>query len=481
VNRRTLLTGLASGPVVLAGCLGASGDGSDPEDTSGGASEGSPFADGELEDPPREFVATLERPQYTLSAATQHPEVGRAPEPIDDLPDDAQNAIRTAVVEGSFETDAVGEDLAAGFRGTDHVRVDGTVHRVAHGLPVDVLGATEVPASEADPDRTIGLYDERLRTRGPDDGVTATAVRTVVTREGPTHETYRTPSLTDHLSEFIDAHDYVAYPDTGENGPDPEGYVELTLEREDPGAPYEVTTTPISPEERFGAAVTDLESLPDAVQDPLRALARERTQFRHEVPNALREAVRRDGYVRIVDDVFDLSISETDHDRLPLEVALSGVSTDGAGDDADEGRVGEVTVRIRNAGDDAIAVRSGAPRPLGVLGTTRVRSEDEDVSEAESESQGLLWTDAYESSQHVSIQDGSLSVNSIGLAFDLGPGDERTETYAVSRETPHPLLDDRWGFDPGEYVLEESVTFERGRSGDPERYPVRLRIGVPAA
>jgi hypothetical protein len=82
----------------------------------------------------------------------------------------------------------------------------------------------------------------------------------------------------------------------------------------------------------------------------------------------------------------------------------------------------------------------------------------------------LLWTDAYEESDHVTVEDGEVKmVHSIGLSTELGAGESTGRTFTL-RESAADL-------DPGAYVVEGAVGVDDSPGGS-GTFPYRVVFRV---
>ncbi len=460
MNRRTVLA--TAGIAAFAGCLSEfEGDPSESEADDG---------DDDRTPVPSTFEATLSFPEYILSVDSRPAESARESDRTDgtDLDEPAATAVETAIEDGEYETDEADDSLLEGLFGLQYVDHEGTVYDIAYTMPEYVLSGHDVPESEVDHDRTIASGDDTIRAIGPDNRETASAVTTVLAseRDGEASDReYRAPVLDDHLAEFLEEYEYVAYPGDGQNGPEPEGYVELELDYRDPGPPYTITATELTDEQRYGRTVVDIETYPEPTAEALRAAADRQPLRTDERPDGIDDVLDTDAYVRIDGDVYAVDLTTVDHDETPVALEITDVDPDDR----------SFTLEL-SADSEPAVLFGGAPAPFGLLGAYPVVDGEIDTSDGRK----ILWSDSYDKSDHVHVgeRDSGLEigVNDIGITTELDPDDPKRETYE---------LRERWGFEAGHYRLEDGLSIEQGSdreetSGfDTEPYPFVVSLAVP--
>ncbi|ADD07634.1 uncharacterized protein Nmag_4115 (plasmid) [Natrialba magadii ATCC 43099] len=478
MNRRTVLT--TAGLVAVAGCLSESSDPVTEDDPSESETDDGPGdSNGDDDDPadvPSTFDATLSYPEYVLSMNSQHADEA-GPNQITtatELETPIAGAVETAIDDGEYETDEADDTLLEELVGLQYVDHDGTIYDIAYTMPEYVVSGHDVPESEVDHDRTISAMDDTIRVLDVDNREIVTAVNTVLesfrgsdNEGGASDYDYRSTVLDEHLEEFLDEYDYVAYPSDGVDGPDPEGYIELERDHEDPGSPYTITATEVTDEQRYGRPVTDVESYSNPVVDALRAAADHGPLRTDKRPDGINAVLEEDAYVRVDGDVYDPTFETVDHDVVPIDLQITDV-------DPDERRF---TLEL-TAEDEPILVFSGAPEPFGILSAYPLIDGNIDADDG----RAILWTDTYEEDGHVHVGEGdgdpSIGVNDIGITTTLEPGESIHETYEIHEE---------WGFESGHYQLEDALSIEWGgdletpdSSPDSSSYPFVISLAVPA-
>ncbi|EMA33375.1 hypothetical protein [Halobiforma nitratireducens] len=456
----------------MPGCLS---DPADPSESADPATDDPATDDPDSDNEPPAFDATLSSPEYVLSVAGQHADEARSNQitAFADLQKPVADAVETAIADGEYETDEADDALLEGLFGLQYVERDGTVYDVEYEVPEHVVSGADVPESEVDHDRTISGMDDTIRVLGVDNQEIVSAVNTVLepargpdAEGGATGNDYRAPILDQHLDEFLEEYDYVAYPSDGEVGPEPEGYVELELAHEDPGPPYTVSATEVTEKQRYGRPVVDVGSYAEPAAATLRAAAERRPLYTDERPDGIGAALEGDAYVRIDDDVYDPTLETVDHDAVPIDLEITAVEPDDR----------TFTLEL-SADDEPVALFGDAPDPFGVLDAYPVADGDADATDG----RAILWTDTYEDDGHVHVgeYDGgpTISVNDIGITTHLEPGDTVTETYELRPE---------WGFEGGRYRLEDALSVEWGGdlegsdgSTDASAYPFAVSLSVP--
>lgn len=438
MQRRRLLATLGTAAVLLSGCLARQDDpaGSPADDTTTGATSTagtSPTTDGTAatDGDRRLTVSRVE----TFTYALRINDLGESPAgsipAVADL-DDRVRTVVEAALSGGYETDDPAGWLVEFVSGTRFVRgEEGRFYRLAHTLPRHTITAEpksedEVSGEVASPE----AYEEAVTH----DGVVMTGLARLAMRDGGVELVDVWPAL----QEFLESYDAVRY--RGD-------LLALSETVDDPGPPYTVTAEAASLDEVAGRDVWNAETADPAVQAVLREAGRTEGVYRlDESPAGLLEGL--DAHDRLYLDGRFFTTYVENRDSLP--VSLTATAPDPSLAD------GGATLRlaVRNEGDREIALSAGAPRPFGVLHYHPVGAPGRER---------LLWTDAYEESQHVYVEDGSISrVEDLAFEVAVGPGDEVFQTFTVGRR----------GLPAGEYVVEDDLGVEirddggSGEAGD---------------
>lgn len=430
------------------------------------------------------FSATLRFPDHLLSLDHQGADVAIPGVVTDfaDVPDRAGEALEAVIDAGTYETDDPEPALLEGVLGVQtvnglgvhhYVKYEGTVYDVDHTLPVYVVSGREVPESEIDPDRTVSLVDERILGSDVDNGEVDSAIPTVVEGRDDPHERnheYRAPVLEENLETFLERYEYVVYPGDEEDDLEPKWYVELELDREDPGPPYAVTAEEVPTERRYGRSVTEVSAYSDAAATALRRAAERPSTTPHPIddrPAGIDAVLEDDAYVRIDDDVYEPALETVDHDAVPVSLEVTAV-------DEDEHAF---TIAIEADGQPA-AITAWPPAPLGVL----VASPASDPDERDRESDREREREGESAGGRLRPSSGpSNPANDTPDTTRLEPGEPVTETYAVPVDEP--------SFGPGEYRVEPlpvppTVEWggdldERDGAAESSPYPFAVSLSVP--
>jgi hypothetical protein len=364
-------------------------------------------------------------------------DLGRVPRggatDLADLGDDEQQVV-TAAIDGSYETESVPPWLAQFADDTRYVATDDRVYVLEFSLPTYTVTASETTAEAVDGEIADS---ETYREAVTHDGVVLSGLLRIAARDG-----VQFYALWDDLESL--ATDYAAVEYHGE-------VYTLDLQVDDPGAPYSVEAQAADPAELVDGTVTKAAVHPAAVREHLVAAGERQGVYAFDdAPDGLLDAVREHDYV-YHNGTFYAAYVEKD-DPVPVEVFANAV----ASEDGDSGSP-RLRIGVRNTGSELVSVMSGAPRPLGVLTYAP-------VDDASADDGGTLWTDAYEESDHVHVQDGEVgAVNAIGLVTEYAPGEERTDTYGV-RGDPSP----------GTYRVRGSLGVDS--SGETLPYEVRFTV-----
>ncbi|MFD1645177.1 hypothetical protein [Haloarchaeobius litoreus] len=419
---------------LLAGCTDSLSSG-DPTDTPTEPSTGAPATetattDGGTEAPESGLtVQSVDVGQYVLRLNDLGTGPGIQPTPVSGLDDPERSVVEQAIA-GGYESDDRPAWLQEFVANTRYVSRDGSYYELEHTLPTYEITADRVDASQVD---SVASYDEYEAAVTHDGVVFSGLVR--VALDGGYETAHLWPSLDSFLAEY-DAVDY-----RGET-------VRLTLATGDAAPPFTVTASEIPASALADGSVWDANGASD------------------EVPAVLREAGEASGVYSLDDPPEGLLAGLDEHDyvsldgrfyttyvenREPLPVTLDATAVEG-----EEGPAVEIS--LRNDADATVSVTSGAPAPFGVLS----------LRAANGDRRSLLWTDAYEESDHVHTEGRSVTaVNSIGLVTEVEAGGSVSRTFQVAPD-----------IEPGEYVLDDSVGVEL--PGDEEGgtldYTVRVRV-----
>lgn len=492
MRRRDFIAVSSAFAASASGCLGALGK---PD-------EGNGTADGEAE--PNDA--------YTLSVGVEHPnyvvttrstfsnEMNRA-DRVEEFDEPARGYVREATKEGRADVEEPEEAFLEAIRGVRHVRDGDDVYALDHSLPEYVVTGTvaDVSEDEADEDRVVHVYDDILRSLGPDNRQIVMMRTSVVGGGRGELETgeYRTTSLSEELEEFLDETDYVGV-STSEDPTVTDEYVEVELSHEDPNE-YYIAAERLTQEDLFDVEeVRYPDELPDEVADVVRTAVE--GEYRGDtLPEGFEDATG-DAYFLMDDEAHRPELSEPDYEGAPVEVRTEVIEA-GVGeveepvdeevferyseefegaresddDEAverlveelwdeyrpDDGGVFELT--LANTSDETAYVFSGAPAPFGVL-----HAGEAGVEDADDRARRLVWSETYVENGDVNVGPRGLAVNSIGLNTEVGAGDAETEAYEVA-------------FAPGEYRTEETLSVSRERHGDGEKYPYTVVIEVEEA
>lgn len=447
--RRRPFLAAASTATALAGCLSDDGtagtDGTtsrtDDESTTSTVDESS---DSAAEQGTTAAFRVKRVTPRTYAYALRLNDLGRVPggnpTDIDDLADRQRDVVETAI-DGAYETESVPSWLAAFADDTRYVTHDEEIYAFTFRLPTYTI-----MAEQTDADAVEGAVAGRdaYRSAVTHDGVVFSGLVRVAARDGVTFH-----HLWPDLKSFLEAYDAVEY----------RGDVyELSVEETDPGAPYTVTATPEPVDKLADGPVARTDEQPAAVREHLVAAAEMDGVYAFDdAPKGLFRVVREHRYA-YHDGRFYASYVESDA-PVPVDVvARASGYTDVAG----EGLRPTIDVAIRNLGDATAGVSSGAPRPFGVLWYEPV---DGDVSD-ENPTRGVLWSDAYEESGHVHVEDGEVTaVDAIGLVTEYGPGESDRERFVV-RGDP----------DEGTYRVRDSVGVTIDGADQTLPYEIRFQV-----
>lgn len=442
-TRRAVLgrVGAAALAAAIAGCNApdaADATTDDPDRTPTNERSDSPTAPDEATPSPTasETDGASPPPAYTVDLALARNEYRLAarPEPKAHLPladatplsaldDPVRGAVRTAVETGRYETDEPSTALLDGVEDLG-MMADGETHYLfTHTFTEYVLNLVTDVDPETVPD---GRVVDRESDVVQDRPTIAEAVDTVTPHgtQAPSRE-YRTLVLTDELAAFLEAYDYVRYA-AGV------GRLEYAVERQFP--PYALSAREATERERYGRPVVDAASFAPETRELVRETldTHRRTPLRLDderrrvgalrpdsVPYEL-ERLEHDELLRVDGSLYHFAVGHAHWDRQPM--ALDATLVDGtvATDDP-------ATVRLSATNTSEHATRVGVPGllPFGVLWAAPTEGTGESVQ---------LWSDGYERSDLVRVEDGVARPDSYRHERVVDSGDAVSETYAFGRD-----------------------------------------------
>lgn len=428
MKRRSLLeSSLASAVAALAaGCVGSPGSDVLPSETSDTPSG----ADRALR---------VERVE-TFTHAIRLNELGTSPHAdvptVSGLPD-RQRRVVEAAIDGGYETETPETWLRRFLSSTRYIRDDGRYYRLAHDLPTVTITAEETAESAVDGEiASYETYEEAVTH----DGLVMSGLLRVAMDGGETF-VYVWPAL----REFLDSYAAVRYHGS---------LVAVSTERSDPGPPYEVTAERASVSEFADGPVWNVSNESGAVRGVVREAGETEGLFPlNDPPSGLIDGLDAHRYVRLNGTFYTTYVEKRD----PLPISVSAQFVDASFEDGQP----QLELELTNEAHRPVRITTGAPPPFGVL---RYRSTDD------SETGWLLWTDAYEESSHVTVEDGEVTmVHSIGLSTELDAGESSGRTFTI-RESAADL-------DSGTYVVEGSVGVDDSPGGS-GTFPYRVVFRV---
>lgn len=375
----------------------------------------------------------------TFSRALRLNDLGRAP--IGGVTersslDDRARSVVDAAIAGGYETDEVPDWLAAFADDTHVVATEDAIYTLDATLPTYTIRASETSEDAVDgPIADAETYREAVTH----DGVVMTGLVRIAARDGVTFY-----HVWDDLDALLTEYDAVEYRTS---------LYELTVEVDDPGAPYTITATEPSIEALADGPVVRADEQSTGIRDHLVAAANTEGVYAFDdAPDGLIDLVENTRYV-YHDGRFYAAYVEADS-TVPVDIVAAPAepTTDGRP---------TLEIGVLNDAETPHSVMSGAPRPLGYLTYEPV---DVDGSPPE---RPVLWTDAYEESDHVHVSDGEVTaINAIGLVTEYVPGEERTDVYAVRGEPA-----------PGTYRVRDEVGVES--AGQTLPYAVQFDVIPP--
>ena len=473
LRRRGFLLASASscvaGLTAAAGCIGGT-QGADSSDPTGVVErEGAAGVTVSLRQPAN-VVKTRNKLSDELGSSV----------PLEETNGSVRPYLRDAV-EGNgtraIEADEIDDELLKAVRDLDHVRYAGGVYEVEHRLPVHVVtGSVVEDEGSVDEDRTVQMSDDVIRVVGEENRQVAHMAMEVIETDGRrrfvgTGE-YTTPSVGDGLEGFLNRTDYIGVP-TGDNPTRSDKYVELEVSHEDPGEPYEIRARRLDDENLFGVEVTPVEELDDSFERIVRFAAGHPEGYRsEELPDGYEDILAPPDageeemtYYLVDDEAHAPYLRQPDYGDIPVELGVD--VSEGKSEREKESEVVELDLTVTNTSDGKVEVSSGAPPPFGVLSADLVENPEADEAAKEFGEKGVLWSVAYDESEHVSVTERGIMVNSIAVITEVEAGGSESTTYEVGD-----------GFERGTHEVRESITVEgKGLlSGGRKSYPYSLVV-----
>lgn len=423
MKRRPFLH-LAVGAATTAGCLGPSAssttshtdaDGADQQPTRMAAADDDGGSD------PTLSLETVETFEYVVRLNDLGDDPSGTVTAFSDLSDRERRVVETAIADG-YETADPPEWLLRFASGTPAVERSGTYYRLEDTFPTYTVTAEAV--AESDVDGAIASYEEYERAVTRDGYVMSGLLR--VARREAVELSYVWPDL----REFFERYDAVRY--RGD-------LLSVSVEVEDLGPPYRLSGREVSVSQAVRGSVWDASEAPKTIRKLVRRAGRASGTYGFDrAPEGFVENLRSHEYVHL-DGTFYTTYVEK-QGSVPLSV-----SAEFAG--------GRLRLAVQNEGDRELRTTSGAPRPFGV-----VRCHPKGGPETTH----LLWTDAYEASEHVRTAGREVRlVEDLALVTTLAPGERASETYDVA--AGRSLGE---GLPPGQYVVADSLGVETPSGGD---------------
>jgi hypothetical protein len=434
MKRRPFLH-LAVGAAATAGCLGASESATGPHSNAQGPGQQTTqmaAVDDEDANNPALALEAVETFEYVVRLNDLGDDPDGAITEYSELTDRERAVVETAIADG-YETDDPPEWLVKFASGTPVVERDGTYYRLENTFPTYTITAEGV--AESDVDGAIASYEEYEEAVTRDGYVMSGLLR--VARREAVELSYVWPAL----REFFERYDAVRY--RGD-------LLSVAVEVEDPGPPYEITGTEVSTSDAVRGSVWNANEAPRAVRRLVRQAGRARGAYGFDrAPEGFVENLRSHEYVHL-DGTFYTAYVEKE-ESVPLSVSAEFAD-------------GRLRLAIQNEGDRELRTTSGPPRPFGIV---RCHPKG-DSAKGHPETTHLLWTDAYEASDHVRTEGREVKrVEDVALVTTLAPGESASETFHVGTDVP-----------PGEYVVADSlgVSGEQGENDENGRSTVRYRV-----
>lgn len=414
MRRRMYLAGLGAGG--FAGCLGGGG----PPGTSPGSY--------------RLTVDSVTTQSFSLRLNDLGDDVGPPSPALDELDADAREVVETGL-DGKYETDEPAPWLRSFVAETPYVEVDESFHSIEHSLPVHVVTAEPV-----DPDDVDGkiasqdAYEEAVTL----DHVVFSGFMRIARDEG-----YRTVDFHPQLQAFVEAYEAVEYRDET---------LRIEYDVEDPEPPYHVWVGPAADSEVHDGPVIDVTDMDGEHREPVRAAAATTGIYGvDDPPEGLAEVIENHKYVTI-DGTYYIAYA---NDSSAVDVAFDATLPD---ETASPDSPAELTLVLRNTGDETLGVTSGAPGPFGIQ---YMHPRGDPATRV------LLWTDDYEESGHVQT-DGRAVVGhtDVGIRTDVAPGEAARQTFEIASAD----------LATGAYELADSIGVGESRGGGPLPYSVGITV-----
>lgn len=456
MRRRTFLI-VASGSVLAAsGCLGDGGQGSS--------------VDVALE--PVSYLAGAAQPR-TIHQREVEPDDVRA---ADEIPAVLRDALYDAV-DGGFETDSVSEELLAAVdelrspRG-DHallrpyVRLDGTAYFFDPKFPTLVVRLADetVAEGEYDPEATIA-HDAVVG--GHDDlSEGAESLLKRIAWDGTPNKArvpYRVSNVPDGIESFLDRYEYVE---------DEQGVSRIEVERRHREPPYTIEVRELGAEDRYGRPVIDEAELGAELRQFLRRVISQSGDdssppyMTDEVPAEYFQRldtgdISTDPFVRVDGTVYYVGVTESEHDRLPVDLSVEPASP---GEDGQSRFT--MTVEATDGGPETTVAGDGPVELFGHVGLPSVlwiRHDGEWY---------LLNSDAYQypvdsERTRTTAADAAMLLHVGGREFELMRAAEAVEST-------------RWSLDLDVDRINETTVFEALSVGDELSTTYEVPAAVPS-
>jgi hypothetical protein len=387
--------------------------------------------------------AGIDRGAYLFSAETI-PRAALGPRDhetttLGELNDATRTAVETAITDGRYTTADPPSALLDGIETIPLVAYQGTYYVVSHTFPTHTLTLDQsVPEENAPENRTVSRDSDAVQ----DSETVREAITTISPRPSSNGDPYVTTRLSDALRSFLDEYDYLRYPG---------GVGEFVLTSTERAPPHSVTATEATDEQLYDRQVYSL----DAFTETSRALIRGTLNNQRKTP-----LWREDGYhTSFPDDIPERLLNETrftvdvdgtmygcyaDHVHwadLPFDLSVAIVD-DSLGDDAPA----RIELTATNRAGRAAELAMPGLAPFGVLRAYGPGGER------------LLWSSAYEASEHLRREDGVLRPQrrddvlvdadaSVSAVYEFGHGDGMVE--AGSYEVPGVIWA-RWPTEPNQ-------------------------------